>query len=101
METMGSSGVERTRPVNVTAAPAPSAASRKALVSAPGSKSSDCRVTAISAPGHRREKSDSMRAGQRGFVVNEFIVQGGADELPVGSSQCEALIAIGQPIDEF
>src|SRR3569623_1485266 len=78
---IGSRGAERTRPVKVTAAPAPAEPSRNRLVSAPGSNGSICTRIDILAAGHRRKEGDHFCGGDEGVVTHDLGVDRGLDDL--------------------
>src|SRR6056297_79989 len=65
----------RTMPEKVTTAPAPSARTVKAFVSAPGSKASDCTRMSISAPGHRWKERNFPDSRQRRVEARKLLVQ--------------------------
>src|SRR5690349_18555631 len=97
----GSLGTERTRPVKVTAAPAPALFSRNRFVSRPGSNGSVWIRIAILAAGHRREEGHHLRASDGGCVRHDLSVDCGRDDLGLLHREISRLVAGTQPANEI
>src|SRR5690606_678820 len=102
IDSIGSCGVERTSPVKLIAAPAPLAAARNTLVSAPGSKASDCKRTRIRSPTrHGRKQRHRSRAPNTCRMLAQFLLNRGADHLAVFRGQRKSFITLGEIIHQL
>src|SRR5690606_19370118 len=96
---MGRSGVERTMPVKVTAAPASGWLAWKAVRRAPGSKG-DSEMMIISAAGHGGQDGHGFRVGNGGFPWNDVGVFREFELLWVGHGEVEGFVIGAEPDDQ-